>query len=472
MAMQTRQEGRMEQGMALLPKMLQSIEVLQLTSVELLALIDRELEQNETLVAEESDWNVDLEAAAVPESAGDSAGDSVGDGGIDNDGSDWDRRVIGNVEDDRKQAFLENVPDRGESLVQHVHSQLAWLELSDRMVQGVNSLAERLDPRGLLTATPDELDKVLDHDLLAPCLEVLRSLEPRGIGAPDPVAAMLLQLPENDPDRLDIEAMLTRHLDALAKNRLPEVSRSLGRTVEEVRDLLTRIRSLDPHPGQGFATDRDAEAVQPDVIVRLVGDRVEVEVDEMVLPDLGIHTGYEDMVQSDATDKEVKRYLKDKIRSARDLIVAVQQRKRTLARATYAIMRRQMGFLTQGRLAVRSLNMEQIATDLDVHPSTVSRAISGKFVQTDHGVFPLRDFFDGDRRNGAPTGEAMGRMAIRHHLRDLIEGEDSRAPLSDDEIVRGLLARKIKVARRTVAKYRVEMGFASSWRRRKYEEIE
>jgi RNA polymerase sigma-54 factor len=283
---------------------------------------------------------------------------------------------------------------------------------------------------------------------------------------------MLMQLPQNDPDRRDIEAMLTRHLDALAKNRLPDVARSLGRTVEEVRELVDRIRTLDPHPGKGFDSDRDAQAVHPDVIVRLVGDRIEVEVDDMALPDLGIHTDYEDMVQSDQTDRKVKRYLKDKIRSARDLIVAVEQRKRTLARATYAIMRRQTEFLAQGRLAVRPLGMDQIAEDLDLHPSTVSRAIAGKFVQTDHGIFRLRDFFDGDRRDGSSDGNAMGRMAIRDHIRDLIAGEDRRAPLSDDEIVQGLLLRNIKVARRTVAKYRVDLGLASSWRRRKYEDTE
>lgn len=451
--------------MALLPKMLQSIEVLQLTSIELLALIDRELEQNETLVAEppdhEADHEADLDSSAVADAADDSGS------------LEWDPRSIGTAAaEDRKRAFLENLPDRGQSLVDHVHTQLAWLELSDRMADGVCALAERLDARGLLTATPAELDEVLDRDLLAPCLDVLQSLEPRGIGAADAVGAMLLQLPENDPDRTDIEVMLTRHLDALARHRFPEVGRQLGRTVDEVRELLARIKTLDPHPGLEFAFDREAESVQPDVVVRLVGDRIEVEVDDMVLPDLGIHTAYEDMVQSDETDREVKRYLKDKIRSARDLIVAVEQRKRTLARATYAIMRRQMGFLTEGRLAVRALNMEQIAADLDVHPSTVSRAIAGKYVQTDRGVFRLRDFFDGDRRGSEPGGDAMGRMAILDHVRDLIQGEDARAPLSDDEIVRELLARNIKVARRTVAKYRVEMGLPSSWRRRQYEEKE
>jgi len=474
MAMQARQEGRMEQGMALLPKMLQSIEVLQLTSVELLALIGRELEQNETLVAEVADYEADLGDSPAPDESadGDPSDWNPADRSSEWSPSDSDGRKTVGGEEDRKQAFLQNVPGRGESLVDYVHAQLAWLELSNGMISGVSSLAERLDGRGLLTATPEELGKILDEDLLEPCLEILRSLEPRGIGASDPICAMLMQLPQNDPDRCDIEAILTRHLDALAKNRLPDVARSLGRSVEEVRELVDRIRTLDPHPGKGFDSDRDAQSVHPDVIVRLVGDRIEVEVDDMALPDLGIQTDYEDMVQSDQTDREVKRYLKDKIRSARDLIVAVEQRKRTLARATYAIMRRQTEFLAQGRLAVRPLGMDQIAEDLDLHPSTVSRAIAGKFVQTDHGIFRLRDFFDGDRRDSSSDGKAMGRMAIRDHIRDLIAGEDPRAPLSDDEIVRRLLLRNIKVARRTVAKYRVDLGLASSWRRRKYEDTE
>lgn len=450
----------MQQRFALLPNLLRSIEVLQLTSADLLSLIDRELEQNETLVAETG-------TGEAPDSE---TGDSHG---CESEPESWEsyQSLAGPAVkggEDTKQMFLNNLAGPPPTLEGHVMEQVSWLELPAEIVKGVASLAERLDQRGFLTESDEELLDLLDQEALEQCLRVLQSLEPRGIGARGPVDAMLLQLSDNDPDLLDIRALLTVHLDTLAKNKLPEVARALGRSLGEVRDLVERIKKLNPCPGADFVADDDVNCVHPEVKVRLIRGEIEIEVDDMVLPDLGIQPDYESMAADGRVDRQTRSYLHTKLRSARELIHAVEQRKVTLGRVTLAVMRHQMGFLVQGRLSVRPLCMSQIAEQVGLHPSTVSRAIAGKFVQTDHGVFRLRDFFDGDRRSPSAGAERSGRMAVKDHLRDLIANEDATSPLSDDELVRKLLARNIQVARRTVAKYRTELGFPSSWRRRTY----
>ncbi|MEE2887837.1 MAG: RNA polymerase factor sigma-54 [Planctomycetota bacterium] len=447
-----------QQRFALLPNLLKSIEVLQLTSADLLSLIDRELEGNETLVAE----------TATGEAPDSGPGDSQGAAS-----ESWEsfQSLAGPAAkggEDNKQVFLNNLAGPDATLEGHVMEQISWLELPAEIVRGVSSLAERLDQRGLLTESDEELLELLDQEALDQCLEILQSLEPRGIGARGPVDAMLLQVSGNDPDFLDIRALLTVHIDALAKNKLPEVARALGRPIEEVGDLVQRIKKLDPCPGADFAVDGEADCVHPEVKVRLLRGEIEIEIDDMVLPDLGIQPDYESMAADGRVDRRTRSYLRTKLRSARELIHAVEQRKVTLGRVTLAIMSHQIDFLVHGPLSVRPLCMSQVAEQVGLHPSTVSRAIAGKFVQTDHGVFRLREFFDGDRRSVSTGAEASGRMAVKDHIRDLIANEGASSPLSDDELVHRLRARNIKVARRTVAKYRTELGFSSSWRRRAY----
>ena len=432
-----------EQRFALLPSLLQSIEVLQLASADLLSLIDRELEQNETLVAEPG------------------KGGSLGEGG-----AGLADPAFGKGGEDARQAFLDNLEGPQRTLAGHLMEQVSWLELPSEIVAGVSSLAERLDERGFLTESDEELLELIDHEALVESIHILQSLEPRGIGARGPVHAMLLQLSEDDPDFDDIEALLHVHIDALAKNKLPDVARALGRPLHEVRDLVERIKRLDPCPGADFAMQGEVRCVHPEVKARLVRDEIEIEIDDMVLPDLGIQQDYELMAADKSTDPETRAYLHAKLRSAKELIQAVEQRKVTLGRVSLAIMIHQREFLADGPSSVRSLCMREVAEQVDLHPSTVSRAIAGKFVQTDHGVFRLRDFFDGDRRATTAASVGSGRMAIQDHVRDLIAKEDKGSPLSDDELVRELAARGIQVARRTVAKYRTELGFPSSWRRR------
>ena len=208
--------------------------------------------------------------------------------------------------------------------------------------------------------------------------------------------------------------------------------------------------------------------IHPEAVVSFEGGSVQVSVDDISLPDLGINELYEDMVKGKGTDKEVRHYLREKLHSARGLIDAVEQRRRTLGRVVAAVMDHQREFLEKGRTGIRPLKMAEVADQLELHTSTVSRAISGKHVQTEWGIFSLREFFDGGRGSAGSGGSGSGRMAVKERISELVRSENPERPLSDDELVALLSAERVKVARRTVTKYRKELGIQSSWLRRKY----
>lgn len=442
--------------MALLPQMLQSIEVLQLATGELLQFLDQELQRNETLEVRQRSAEP-AEAPSPPVAEREDSG-----------WQEWRRGPAGEA-DDRKSAFLANVPARSDSLPEFVRQQLAFRGVSGPLAAAVLLLAENLDARGLLPFTLDELAE--RHDAPLPLLQqahdVLRTLEPAGIGAADPIEAMLWQA-AGDPDLDVIERLLREHLEALGRNKLPEVARALRLSVEELQDLLQRMRGLNPRPAAGFAEDA-GPPLRSDAYVWLHDGAVHVAVDDVSLPDLQVNAEYAALAGDRSTPADVRAWLRPKLRSARELIDAVHQRQATLLRVVEAVMREQLPFLAKGRTAIRPLRMSDIAARLGLHTSTVSRAIAGKHVQTDRGLFRMRDFFDGGRVD-APAAEGQGRMAIAETIAQLVAAEDKQAPQSDDDLVAALRQRGVHCARRTVTKYRKQLGIPSSYLRRRFTE--
>lgn len=444
---------RQEQRLALLPQMLQSIEVLQLATIELVTFVEAEIQQNETLELHRTE----VEAPDAPEMPSSEREDSGWE--------EWQRPSDGG--EDKKMGFLANVPARSGSLYDFVREQLAFRDVSGLLTEVVMLLVERLDERGLLTTSNDELARELDlePELIEESRSVLQSLEPSGIGAHDAIEAMLVQAAK-DPDLQLIERLLREHLEELGRNKLPDVARSLQLSVDELQNLMQRVRTLNPRPAAGF---HDAEnlPVQPDAFVWLQDGVVRVALDDESLPDLHVNAEYAALAGDRRTEREVRDYLRPKLRSAKDLIDALNQRKATLTRVVTAVMQQQMAFMESGRTGIRPLRMSQIADELAMHTSTVSRTIAGKFIQTDRGVFALRDFFDGGRIDAAPTA-GQGRMAVGQQIADLVAAEDKQSPMSDDDLVSALAERGVQVARRTVAKYRRELTIPSSYLRREF----
>ncbi len=340
---------RQDQRLAMTPAMLQSIEVLQLTTAELLDRIDAELARNETL------------AVAAPPPDDDTGPARARDRGA----------------ADAKHELLHQLVAPGPDLVEHLRLQLALLDVDPQSEASVMALVECLDECGYLTISESELAEQLGWDALMDARALLGSLEPRGLGANGPIDAMIAQLGPDDPDTETIERLLTDHLEDLARQRVPDVARALDLSEADVRSLLERVAVLDPRPGARFG-ERPAAAVRPELEVREQDGRLEVFVDEFVVPTLELDAHYASLATADDTAPAVRSYLRDKLRDATSLIRAVEQRQQTLVRVGAALFAEQVAFLRHGEAAIRPLRMADLAERLELHVSTVSRADRGQ----------------------------------------------------------------------------------------------
>lgn len=433
---------RGEQHMLLQPRMLQSIEMLQLATGELDAWLAEAAESNEAL-------RVD-----APPSVGESLS---GRRGTWEDAEAHDR-------------MLREQPGRGPGLAAQVEEQLATSALEPEVEEWVRFLAGCLDERGFLSADDDTLLALaLEQGLeggraeLARASAALQSLEPRGLGARDAIEAMLLQLDPQDPDYALLCRLLEEFVEELARNKLPGVARALGLEIDELARLIDVLRELDPAPVAALV-DEAAPLVRPDVIVEWDGEGFELRLASGSRPAVGLDEDVVALARDRSQPADVRRYLRGKLDQARWIVEALEQRARTLERVARATFRRQRAFLDEGPGHLAPLRMGEIADELGIHVSTVSRAVAGKHAQTPWGVFPLRTFFQA----ATGGGESLARDEVRDRVREIVASEDPTRPLSDDEIVARLAESGARVARRTVAKYRGELGIPSSYRRRRY----
>ena len=441
-----------EQRLLLLPQMLQAIEILQLSAGDLLSMVEQELAENETLELatdeqgeqeDEADWRQEYHDEAY-----------------------FARPSRDSFED---QDPMAQIPAGSLSLSSYLLRQVALLDLAGQLRETLSFLIGSLDRNGHLGVSEEELHAILGEDEpIAEAIWVLRGLDPVGIGQVGPKESMLAQLDPDDPDHGYLELLINEQLDALAKNKMPKVAKALGLSVAAIGGLIEKLRVLEPCPGKSFQ-NLDVETLAADVVVRREDGEWQVYVEDARVPPLRIRAEYAAMAKDKRSSAAVKSYLKGKLGSARDLLASIEQRKTTLGRVARAIVDRQKGFLEKGLGGLKPLKMQDVADAVGVHLSTVSRAIAHKNVQTDFGIFPLRRLFDGGKAVGAENGAGgEARVPLQERLRRLIEAEDKSRPYSDDRLVELLSAQSLKIARRTVAKYRKELGIPSSWRRKKY----
>jgi RNA polymerase sigma-54 factor len=467
--------------MLLLPRMLQSIEVLQLPALELEGWLRDAAESNEALVLE--DPRSSPEGAAVEAEPGPGAsGSEPGDGTWGGDEG-WQRPRGTREDSERHDQMLRNQPAREGGPVEHLEQQLVLLDLEPRQAAWTRLLIQCLDESGLLSL-PDETLLALGRDAgleadparLAEAISILQGLEPRGIGARNAIHALVLQLDPEDPEYELLVALLEGFLEEVAKNKLPGVARAMGLRLPELTALLERLRELDPRPGASLGA-RPAPPIHPEVLVEGVGppggpdETFEVRVDSSLAPTVSIDPRVLELARDREQPAEVRRYLRDKVDRARWVVSAVEQRGATLARIAALLFEHQHDFLRRGPGHLVPLRMNRLADELEVHVSTVSRAVAGKYAQTPWGIFPLRHFFQASTggEGADPGGPGLARDGVREEVRAVFDGEDRLRPLSDDEVVAELGRRGIDLARRTVAKYRKELGIPSSYRRRVYE---
>ncbi len=456
---------RLEQKLKLTPQMIQSIEILLLPQLALEERIMNEVESNPALEI------VDGHDVEVAQGAGEAAAGQ--DGAFDRFSQAeqdwlWKRKAQHRDEDaPDKMAALEATPDRAPSLADHLIEQLRFTEMDPEVRELVADIAWQLDHRGWLSEPLAELfpEEKLEHAELA--WELVRSCDPAGIGARDLNDCLLLQLAREKGDN-SFEMMLVRdHLDDVLRNRLPVIADKLQVPVERVQEGTEVIGRLDPKPGLPFARGGN-QYVVPDVTVeRNERDEWVVSVPDGRLPKVQVSDSYSEILQNLPPDAKERPYLKDKIGGARFIIDAVAQRKRTLLRIVTEIIRHQQAFLDQGVEVLRPLMRQNIADKIGMHVATVSRAVKDKYIQTPSGVIPLASFFSGGIAS-SDGGEAESSKSVKMRIQKLIDTEDKKNPLSDQEIADILAKEGLDMARRTVTKYRIAEGVPSTRQRRNF----
>ena len=369
-------------------------------------------------------------------------------------------------DEERRQFFFDSLV-KEETLQQHLLEQIeiSDLAVSDRKIAEL--IIGNIDDAGFLQTLPEEIAKNTGMDIadLSRVLGTVQTFHPIGVASRDLRECLLIQLKRIGKEQSLEYRIVDRFLEDLGKRRFPEIARRLGTTAEQVQRAANFIATLDPKPGQIFTSDPN-NYVLPDVTVERIGDQWQISLNGDQIPHLRISNTYKDLMSQEKNGADVRDYIRDKIRSGKFLIKSIHQRQQTISNIAHEIVGRQKEFLDFGPSALKPMTMVQIADIVGVHETTVSRAISGKYIRTPHGVFEMKYFFTPGYQTA--DGVSMSNTSVKGAIAELVKGEDAKTPLSDKEIVEVLAKRGIPIARRTVAKYRNELNILPSNMRKTY----
>jgi RNA polymerase sigma-54 factor len=479
---------RMAQKQVLAPRMIQSMEILQLPIMALQERIEQEIQENPVLDLQEEDPDLPDEEREIenPDAPTSEERELVVDETKNNEADferllnldqDWpdaydERPRLSSTrleeEGDRKHDAMANMVARPQSLHDYLRDQLGWYDLDEPTRAMAERIIYNLDPNGYLQG---RIEDIVDPQggpqelaLAQKALAVVQKLDPPGIGARDLRECLLLQLMPGMHCYDQLRTLISSHLEDLEHNRRPVIQRRTGYSLELIEEAIGELRKLNPKPGADF-TEVHAPTVTPDVFLELTDEgKYKVILEDSRTPSLFINPFFRKLLmQGGATDAE-KEWIKRKINSAQWLIDSIEQRRSTLTRVSQAIVDHQTEFLNKGPEFIEPLKMQQIADKVGVHVTTVSRAVDDKWIQTPRGIFPLKRFFGGGTVSA--DGEEVAWDTVRLKLQEIIDNEDKHRPYSDDELVKELDKCGFTVARRTVTKYRKAMKIASSRQRR------
>ena len=352
------------------------------------------------------------------------------------------------------------------TLTSHLESQLAIVVMPESVRDAAYCIIGNLDENGYLTTTLDEIAQSDDLPLadLEEALRIVQTLDPAGVAARDLRECLLLQIAAHNGEGGVAWQIVDRHLKLVERNQIRETAKALGRPVEHIQTALKMIARLDPHPGRRY-TGPGARQVEPDVYITKDGDDYLIQLNDDDLPQLRLNAQYRRMLDRDAEpSKEVRNYVKDRYAAALQLIKNIEQRKQTILKVCQSIVRRQLEFLELGIDELKPMMIKDVAEEIGVHPSTVSRAVAGKYAHTPQGVFELRFFFS-EAVQGT-SGASTPLLVLKRRVKQMIEEEDTSNPLTDEQITAKLQSEGIQVTRRTVAKYREDMRIPSTHQRR------
>ena len=455
----------------LAPQLQQSLLILQAPLLELRNLVQQEMETNPVLeeLPDEPDADERSEADTAADEKFKEEFDKLAK--LDEEWRDYmaqSSSYSGRSQEaeDKRQFFFDSIATQ-ETLQQHLMVQLNQNVLNARDRKTAELIIGNIDDNGFLQTTPEEmaLNTGIPQEDFENMLTLIQSFYPPGVGARDLRECLLIQLKREGRQTSLEYKIISEHMRDLGKRRFPEIARRMGISVEQVQKCANNIARLDPRPGQIFAA-APQNYVLPDVTVEKINGTYQVILNGEQIPHLRISNTYKDIMAQDGKGSEVKDYIRDKIRSGKFLIKSIHQRQQTISNIAHQIVKRQGEFFEKGSSYLKPMTMVQIADAVGVHETTVSRAISGKYMATPQGVFDMKYFFTPGYQTS--SGESMSNTSVKGAILDLVKNEGGNAPLSDKEIVEILSKRGIPIARRTVAKYRTELNILPSNMRRKY----
>ena len=473
--MEMTMQPRLEQRLIMAPQIIQSIEILQLPLLALQERVEQEQLENPVLELQESlpeeDLNTprELTRADTAEVKDDFRRvDEVANDFHDYFWQTTRRRVVTGDRDEKLEA-IQNTPGPGPTLRDHLVEQLRFLDLGDRIREVCEAIINNLDRDGRLCFPLEEIMASLDDPPplaeAEEALKMVQSLDPPGVGARNLQECLLLQLDPTDPDYALQRRIVLKHLADVQANRFPKIARETGHDLEDVKKAVGVIILLHPAPGRLYDNEV-VPTIVPDVHVELIDGRYEVRLAESAMPRLRISPDYRQMLADQQPGTEARQFLQGKMESARWLIDSIQQRRRTILKVSREIVRVQREFLDRGIAALRPLKMQDVADAVGIHVATVSRAIRQKYIQTPRGLLAMKFFFTGG--TCLADGEMQTWDAVRQRICDLIENEDKKSPLSDEDVVKKLDGQGLKIARRTITKYRKALSIPTSRQRKQY----
>jgi RNA polymerase sigma-54 factor len=456
---------QLQQKLKLAPQIIHSIEILQLPLLALVEHVQAELEENPVL---EELPQTDNTATAELKEGNTEPADTLPETWQDN--TSYRSQAARQEESDLKQQALENTACKPISLHEYLLGQLTLMDIPGELKEVCELIISSLDERGYFVTPLEEAIKgatrPINLEEAQQALQTVQSLEPPGVGARNLEECLLLQLDPRLEDYALLKELVTHYLKDIEMKRYPQIAKGMNKDIKTLKKAVDFIKALNPRPGSLFPTEPIAYVV-PDVRVEYIDGRYEVILNEnTTLPRLTISPVYRDQTYLKALDTQTRQFLQRRLESARWFIDAIEQRKATLRKVATKLVELQTSFLEEGITGLKPLRMQEVADQLGIHVSTVSRAISGKHIQTPRGVFEMKFFFTGGFES--TQGQTASWAAMRQKLTDIVAKEDKSNPLSDDDIAAMLRSQGIDIARRTVTKYRKSVKIPSSRKRRQF----
>jgi RNA polymerase sigma-54 factor len=456
------------QKLIMTPELRQAIQILQFNNVELTEYIDKQLESNPFLESIDKNNEVGSKEDSPVDIKKSDSKDEIDWKDVIEKYDDISYKAYGNTVNSEERQTFETYTSKKMSLKEHLMLQLGVTIKTQKEKRIGEFIIESLDKKGYIGCTMQDISLLLNEDVIEieRVLRMVQSFDPVGVGARNLSECLMIQLKEKGIQDKNAYIIVEKYLEDVATNKIQKISKELQITIKRVQSIFDIIKMLEPKPARGFIVDSDnIRYIVPDISIEKIDGEYIIIVNDSNLPMLTISGYYKNMI-TNLDDKEANKFLTDKLNSSMWLIKSIEQRRMTLYKVVESILKFQRKFFDEGNTAIKPLVLKDVAEDIGVHESTVSRATNGKYVQTPRGIFELKYFFASslDNDNGS---EGVSSTSVKTQIQTMIKNESTQKPLSDQKIADILGKNGINISRRTVAKYRDEMRIpASSMRRR------